>query len=53
MARYDRKSFEDIASGRGVKVSRLRTHFAEVLTRTGSEGLRDLIRPLGTLPPLR
>jgi DNA-binding CsgD family transcriptional regulator/PAS domain-containing protein len=53
MALYEGQSFEDIAAARGVKVSTLRTHWAQVLSRTGAKGLRDLIRLLGTLPPLR
>jgi DNA-binding NarL/FixJ family response regulator len=53
MALYEGQSFEDIATARGVKVSTLRTHWAQVLSRTGAKGLRDLIRLLGTLPPLR
>jgi len=53
MALYEGKGFEEIAQERGVKVSTLRTHFAEVLTRTGAKGLRDLVRLLGSLPPLR
>lgn len=50
---YEGKSFEQIASERGVKVTTLRTHFAEVLSRTGSRSLRDLVRLLGSIPPLR
>ena len=50
---YEGKSFEDIADERGVKVTTLRTHFAEVLARTGSTSLRDLVRLLGSIPPLR
>lgn len=52
MALYEGQSFEDIAAVRGVKVSTLRTHWTQVLSRTGAKGLRDLIRLLGTLPPL-
>jgi DNA-binding NarL/FixJ family response regulator len=52
MGLYEGKSFEDIATERGVKISTLRTHFAEVLARTGSKSLRDLVRRLGTIPPL-
>ena len=50
---YDGKSFEEIAVARGVKISTLRTHFAEILRRTGTKGQRELTRLLGMLPPLR
>ena len=53
IALYEGKSFDDIAIARNVKVSTLRTHFAEVLNRTGAKGLRDLTRLLGMIPPLR
>jgi DNA-binding CsgD family transcriptional regulator len=53
VALYEGKSFEDIAEARNVKVSTLRTHFSEVLNRTGAKRLRDLIRILGEIPPLR
>lgn len=50
---YEGKSFEEISVQRRVKVSTLRSHFDEVLNRTGATGLRDLTRLLGALPPLR
>ena len=46
------RTFEDIASERGVAVSTMRTHFANLLSRTGTKNLRDLLRLLGTLPPV-
>jgi DNA-binding CsgD family transcriptional regulator len=52
-ALYEGKSFDDIAEVRRVKVSTLRTHFKEVLNRTGAKNLRDLVRLLGTIPPIR
>jgi PAS domain-containing protein len=52
LALYEGSTFEEFAAARGVKVSTLRTHFAEILARTGAESLRDLVRLLGTLPPL-
>jgi DNA-binding CsgD family transcriptional regulator len=44
---------EEIAIERGVKISTLRSHLAEIFARTGAENQRDLIRLLGLLPPLR
>jgi DNA-binding CsgD family transcriptional regulator len=44
---------EEIAAERGVAISTLRTHFAEIFARTGAENQRDLIRLLGMLPPVR
>jgi DNA-binding NarL/FixJ family response regulator len=52
LALYEGNTFEEFAAARGVKVSTLRTHFAEILARTGAKSLRDLVRLLGTLPPL-
>jgi PAS domain-containing protein/DNA-binding CsgD family transcriptional regulator len=53
LALYEGKTFEEIAAERGVKVTTLRTHFAQVLSRTGTKSQRDLMRLLGNLPPLR
>jgi DNA-binding CsgD family transcriptional regulator/PAS domain-containing protein len=53
MALYEGKTFEEIAAERGVKVSTLRTHLANVLVRTGAKNIRELVRLLATLPPLR
>jgi DNA-binding CsgD family transcriptional regulator/PAS domain-containing protein len=53
LALYEGKTFEEIAEERGVKVTTLRTHFAQVLSRTGTKSQRDLMRLLGNLPPLR
>jgi DNA-binding CsgD family transcriptional regulator len=53
LALYEGKTFEEVAEERGVKVSTLRTHFAQVLSRTGTKSQRDLMRLLGNLPPLR
>jgi DNA-binding CsgD family transcriptional regulator len=50
---YNGKSPEEIATERGIKISTLRTHLAEIFYRTGVESQRDLIRLLGSLPPLR
>ena len=50
---YADKSFEEIAAERGIEVSTVRTHYGQVLARTGASGLRDLVRLLGMLPPLR
>jgi DNA-binding CsgD family transcriptional regulator/PAS domain-containing protein len=53
LALYEGKTFEEIAEERRVKVTTLRTHFAQVLSRTGTRSQRDLMRLLGNLPPLR
>ena len=53
LALYEGKTFEEIAEERRVKVTTLRTHFAQVLSRTGTKSQRDLTRLLGNLPPLR
>ncbi|WP_132252791.1 helix-turn-helix transcriptional regulator [Methylobacterium segetis] len=45
-------TFEEAAAARGVAVSTARTHFLGILARTGTQNLRDLLRLLGTLPPL-
>jgi DNA-binding CsgD family transcriptional regulator/PAS domain-containing protein len=50
---FNGKSPEEIAIARGVKISTLRTHLSDIYARTGAETQRDLIRLLGTLPPLR
>jgi DNA-binding NarL/FixJ family response regulator len=52
-ALYEGKTFEEIAAERDVKVSTLRTHLANVLIRTGAKNIRELVRLLATLPPLR
>jgi DNA-binding CsgD family transcriptional regulator len=44
---------EEIAEARGIRISTLRTHLAEIFQRTGAENQRDLVRLLGALPPLR
>ena len=53
LAIYEGNSFEDIASQRNVKISTLRSHLNEVFIRTGANGMRDLVRLLGIIPPLR
>jgi DNA-binding CsgD family transcriptional regulator/PAS domain-containing protein len=53
MALYEGKTFEEIAVERGVKVSTLRTHLTNVLVRTGAKNIRELVRLLASLPPLR
>jgi DNA-binding CsgD family transcriptional regulator/PAS domain-containing protein len=50
---HDGKTPEQIASERGVAISTLRTHLAEIFLRTATESQRDLVRLLGTLPPVR
>ncbi len=53
LAIFDGKAPEEIATERGVAVSTLRTHLAEIFVRTGAENQRDLVRLLGMLPPVR
>ncbi len=53
LAIYNGKTPEQIAAERGVAISTLRTHLAEIFLRTGAENQRDLVRLLGTLPPVR
>jgi DNA-binding CsgD family transcriptional regulator len=53
MAIFDGKAPEEVARTRGVKISTLRTHLADIFLRTGTETQRDLIRLIGALPPLR
>jgi DNA-binding CsgD family transcriptional regulator len=50
---YGGKSPEQIATERGVRISTLRTHLAEIFARTGAENQRDLVRLIGLLPPVR
>jgi DNA-binding CsgD family transcriptional regulator len=50
---YADKSFDEIAAERGIQVSTVRTHYEQVLARTRASGLRDLVRLLGALPPVR
>ncbi len=52
-ALFEGQSVEHIAAERGIKVSTVRTHLAEVFVRTGTDTQRDLVRLLGSLPPLR
>lgn len=53
LAIFEGKTPEAIATERGVAISTLRTHLAEIFIRTGAENQRDLVRLLGTLPPVR
>jgi DNA-binding CsgD family transcriptional regulator/PAS domain-containing protein len=53
LAIFNGKSPEQIAVERGVAITTLRTHLAEIFARTGAENQRDLIRLLGMLPPVR
>ena len=47
------KSPDEIAAERGVTISTLRTHLAEIFARTGTENQRDLVRLFGMVPPIR
>jgi DNA-binding CsgD family transcriptional regulator/PAS domain-containing protein len=53
LAVFNGKSPEEIAAARGVAISTLRTHLAEIFVRTEVEDQRGLIRLLGMLPPVR
>jgi DNA-binding CsgD family transcriptional regulator len=53
VALFDGKSAEEIAEDRGIKISTLRSHLADIFLRTGTDTQRDLIRLIGSLPPLR
>lgn len=53
IAIFNGQSPEDIASERGIKISTVRTHLADIFLRTRTKTQRDLIRLLGSLPPLR
>lgn len=53
LAIFNGKDPEQIAAERGVAISTLRTHLAEIFLRTGAESQRDLVRLLGMLPPVR
>jgi DNA-binding CsgD family transcriptional regulator len=50
---FNGNSPEDIARERGIKISTLRTHLAQIFVRTGTDTQRDLVRLLGSIPPLR
>jgi DNA-binding CsgD family transcriptional regulator/PAS domain-containing protein len=52
LAIFSGKAPEEIAAERGVAISTLRTHLAEIFRRTGAENQRDLVRLLGMLPPV-
>jgi DNA-binding CsgD family transcriptional regulator len=49
---FNGRSPEDIATARGIKISTVRTHLADIFLRTKVKTQRDLIRLIGSLPPL-
>ena len=53
LAIFSNKAPEEIAAERGVRISTLRSHLAEIFARTGVENQRELVRLLALLPPLR
>lgn len=53
LAIFAGKTPERIARDRNIAISTLRTHLAEIFVRTGAKNQRDLVRLLGTLPPVR
>jgi DNA-binding CsgD family transcriptional regulator len=52
LAIFNGKTPEEIATDRGVRISTLRSHLAEIFARTGTENQRDLVLLLAMLPPL-
>lgn len=50
---YNGRTPEEIALQRGIKITTLRSHLAQIFLRTGAENQRDLVRLLGMLPPLQ
>jgi len=52
LAIFSGKKPEEIALERGVRISTLRSHLAEIFARTGTQSQRDLVRLLAMLPPL-
>lgn len=53
LAIFNGKTPEGIAAARGIKITTMRTHLADIFVRTETVTQRDLIRLLGSLPPLR
>jgi DNA-binding CsgD family transcriptional regulator len=53
LAIFSNRTPEEIALERGVRITTLRSHLAEIFARTGVENQRELVRLLGLLPPLR
>lgn len=53
LALHAGKSPEQIAIERGVQISTIRTHLAQIFARTAAENQRDLVRLIGLLPPVR
>ncbi len=52
LAIFSGKTARQIAAARGVAISTLRTHLAEIFLRTGVDDQRELVRLLGTIPPV-
>ena len=52
IAIFNGQSPEEIARDRGIKISTVRTHLADVFRRTRTRTQRDLIRLIGSLPTL-
>lgn len=44
------QTFEEAALAKGVKISTMRSHFKAVLTKTGAQNLRDLLRMMASQP---
>jgi DNA-binding NarL/FixJ family response regulator len=53
VALVEGRSLKEIAAERGVKLTTLRSHAQEAMLRAGVKSLRDLVRLIGSLPPLR
>jgi DNA-binding CsgD family transcriptional regulator len=52
-ALYCGQTPEEIAERRGIRISTLRSHLAQIFQRTGAQSQRDLMRLLALLPPVR
>lgn len=53
VALYDGSTPDEFADGRGIRISTVRTHLAEVLARMGATDQRELVALLGRIPPIR
>ena len=53
IALYEGKTLDDVAAANGVKITTLRTHLTAIFLKTGVDSQRELVRLLGSLPPVR
>lgn len=47
------RSLDEVALGRGVRPSTIKTQLKAIFEKTGTHSQRDLVRLLGSLPPVR